>query len=873
MFLYRALLLLYPRGFRERYAADMERLVAEMLAAEPVWRRAALWFGVTWDTALQAVVERRADAIERRGRGGAGQPRRSPGERMRSIIQDLRLAGRGFVRQPGFTIAAVLTIAIGIGANAAVFSVMWQVLLKPLPFPHEDRLVMAWETWQGRDIINPVSPANFHYWKTRSRSFEALAAFNRYAGPMNLTGAGDPLQVEVGFVTHDFFGLLGVAPLAGRPFEAGDRREDSFVVLGEDLWRRRFGADPAVVGRSIELDGSSCLVIGVMPDQVTMAARPAGVWLLQSIPEDGTGGRFAHYLNVVGRLRPGVTLEQANADVGAVATWMAAEFPDSNRTLGARVVDLRGQLTREVRPALLVLSGGAAILLLLAGVNLTGLLVARQTGRARELAVRTAIGASRGRLVRQLLAEDLVLSCAGGAAGLLLGAWALSAMAHLAPALGGLRVRTAPDGVVTALVLALSVVSGLGFALVPAWRASTRPARDALATRGGQLVVSSRLRASFVALQVAMAVVLLVGAGLLVTSLVNVLRVDRGFDLERGLVADVSLPRAQYETAADQVRFFDQAIERIEALPGVERACAISRVPLAGTPGSMTYVPEGTTRSVGSLPLSATPGCFATLGVPLGRGRIFTENEPQPAAVVSASMARELWPGEDPVGKRMHMGLPDGRLFTVVGVVGDIHSVTLEGDVPRQVWMAPEAGIFPPSHLVVRTAVPPATMADAVRDAVRGLDASLPVANIRTMSDVTAKTLEERRFNLLLLGSFAAAALVLCSVGVYGLLAHLVAHRTHEIGVRVALGAPTHRVIALVVRDAALAVAAGTAAGLVTASALSPLVRHLLFGVSPTAAGLYVAVGLLVAIVAALAALVPARRAAGVDPVVALRAE
>ena len=361
---------------------------------------------------------------------------------------------------------AALTLALGIGANAAIFSVAWQVLLQPLPFPHENRLVTVWETWRGLDGVNPVSPANFEDWRARTRSFEALAAYNRFSDALNVTGAGEPIQIEAGWVTGNFFQTLGLAPVAGRAVQPADERGGGVIVLGERLWRTAFGASPSAVGRTIHLDGEPYEIVGVMPADATLGSRPADAWLPMALPGPGNSGRSAHFLGVVGRLRPAVTLAQANADLAAVATWAEAQHPDSNRGLGARAIGFRDTITRRARPTLLVLAGGAGLLLLIAGANLTGLLLARHVGRGRELAVRAALGASRGRLARQLMAEGLVLAALGGAGGLVAGAWALGAIAGLAPALVVRQVSPAPDAVVLAAIA------------VPRSRAAWRSAPD-----------------------------------------------------------------------------------------------------------------------------------------------------------------------------------------------------------------------------------------------------------------------------------------------------------------------------------------------------------------------------------------------------------
>ena len=791
------------------------------------------------------------------------------------MLNDLRYAFRSLRRSPGFTFLASLTLALGIGANAAIFNVAWQVLLKPLPFPDEDRLVVIWSAFGPNRRLNPVAPANYYDWVTGSRSFDAIAAYNLFSQESNLTGTGEPQQIRLVWVTEDFFRVLSIAPLLGRPILPSDGAENSgsVIVLTERLWRSVFGSDRSVVGRTVTVDGEPHEIVGVMPDAARIGTQTGDAWVRLPLRVQ-RGVRQAHFLSVVARMRPGVTLAQATDDVVAVSERSAREFPSVNAGLSARVVSLREHLAGGVRSTMLVLLGSAALVLLIACANITGLQLARQVARRREAAIRAAIGASRGRLIRSVLCEGFLLSFIGGYFGLLVAVWVVATLTHLAPAMFAREIAAYPDWAVVIYTTLIAIVSSVMFAAIPAWRSGSTSVQPALQSRSpGTESGGSRLRTLLVAVEVALAVVVLVGAALLVVSLARVLGVNPGFEFSRGLVVDLTLSGRQYAEVDARTRFFEQVIERVQSIPGVEGACVLNQAPLTDQRGGMTFVPEGQTRMIGALPLTASSGCLGVLRVPIKRGRTFQLTEPEPSIVLSEAVAREMWPNEDPIGKRVHLGLPDGRLLTVIGVAGDIRTASLESTYGNQVWIHHEAGIFTPRQLLIRTALDPSALAAGVRAEIRRLDPNLPVTRILTSAQVLSKSLEARRFNMLLLSGYAIVALALCSVGIYGLLTQIVGQRTHEIGVRMALGAHSRDVVRHILRGTAAGVVAGGLIGLLAAVLLSGVVRHMLFGISPTDPGLYATVIAVVLFVALAAAYAPARRATRIDPVIALRAQ
>ena len=676
-------------------------------------------------------------------------------------------------------------------------------------------------------------------------------------------------------MTPDLFKLFGLPPILGRPLVPADAAADkvSAIVLIESIWRSRFAADPSVIGRTVLLNGDPVEIVGVVPDAITIGTVHAEALAPFSLA-GAAGTRQAFYMGAIGRLRPGVTLAQANEDLQAISARAAVERPATNKDFSARASSFREALSNDIRPAVLMLACGAGLVLLIACANLAGLQLARHARRERDIAVRVALGATRWRIARALAVEGLVVATAGGYAGLTLGMWALATLEHFAPPAIARDIVVRPDVVVFAYTLAISIASGLAFSAWPGWRAATRPAARALGGRGvaGDRA-GTRIRMALVSGEVALAVIVLVGAALLVTSLVNVLRQDPGFEFDNGLVVDLGLPEKDYPSLDSQVRLFDQAIARIDTLPGVEGACVIYQAPLTGQRGGMTWVAEGETRVVGALPSAISPACIGLLRIPLLRGHVFAPNEAGSPVLISDSMARELFKGENPVGRRMHMGLPSGPLLTVAGVVGNIRSSALESKYSNQVWMSYSDPLFTPRQLLVRTTVPPASLANAVRSRVRELDPRLPVSNMKTMADLRAGQVAERRFSMQLLLEFAAVALVLCALGIYGLLAQITGHRTREIGVRLALGARPADVVRRIVGGTALAVMVGAAAGTGAALLLSRLVKGMLFGVSATDPAVYAAIVGMLTAVALLAAWVPARRAATLDPLIALRHE
>jgi putative ABC transport system permease protein len=792
---------------------------------------------------------------------------------------DLRYAIRTLTKSPGFTLAAVLTLALGIGANAALFSVINAVLLRPLPYRDPGRLVTLWESDARHGLDRePVSPPNYLDWRAQTRTLEDAAAY-RYWG-FAVTGAGEPERVTGARVSASLFPLLGVRLAAGRAFTADEDRFGSgaVAVISDALWRRRFGSEPGAVGRSVTLNGGSFTIVGVLPPDAGLP--DADVWVPLAVEPFALTQRGARSLTVVGRLRPGATLEQARAELHAIAGRTSAAFPAS-AGWDVAVVPLKDRLVAGVRPTLLLLWAAVGFVLLIACANLANLMVARAMAREQEMALRTALGAGRGRLVRQLLTESVLVALAGGAAGLLLAGLGVESLLRLSPSLPRTS-EVGVDGAVLVFTLALSIAAGLGFGLVPAWHAATTEPGRSL-KEGGRATEGKRLsafRSAAVASEVALALMLLFGAGLLVRSLTRLQAVDPGFQSSHVLTMSVSLPGSRYGEESRKAQFFGQLLDRVARLPGVAAAGVVSHLPLAGRGlNADVRADHGPETSMLADYVSATPGYFRAMGIPLLAGRQLGEGDgPQspPVVVISDRLARRLWPGQDPVGRRVAVGASIGADTSprvIVGVVGDVRASGLESEPGAAVYAPFAQNAWPTMSVVVRSSADPVQLAAAVRRQVLAQDPDQPVYAVRTLDDVLGASLASRRVQMLLLGAFALAALALAAVGVYGVVAQTVRRRTHEIGVRVALGAQRRDVLRLVVGRGMRPVGIGVLAGGVAAAATGRLLRGLLYGVTPADPTTFVAAAIFLAVIALVACVLPARRAVRVDPVVALRSE
>ncbi len=804
---------------------------------------------------------------------------------MRTLLQDVRHGARLLLRAPGFTIVAVAALAIGIGANTAIFSVVNTLLIQRLLYPEADRLAVVWEHNIPRDRKNNViSPGNFIHWRELNQSFASVAAVGMTFN-LTLTGRGEPVEVPFQYVTADFFTTIGVRPAFGRPFTAEeDRPRSRVVVISERLWKRRLDSDPGILQKGITLQGESYSVVGIMPPGFSFLDKKVDLWVPVGFSAESRTPR-GRWMVAVGRLKPGVTFEQAQRDMSRVHEELTRRFPDFNTGWTARVVPLREQLTGDIRRALYIMLGAVGFVLLIACANVANLLLARATARQRELAVRAALGAGRGRLVRQLLAESLVLAALGGAAGLLLAWWVLHLLrAVVAERLTIQRLEVVGiDAWVLAFTLVASLVCGLVFGLVPAFSAAGAGLNDALKEGGrtGSAARGRRARSAFVVVEVALALVLLVGAGLLVRSFVRVLGVDAGFDTDRTISMRVSLPGSRYADPPQRTQFFHRLFARIGAVPGVQSAGAVSFLPMVGLGAATRYDVVGQPNP----PKGQEHVCdvrvimgeyFKAMGIPLLRGRLFNELDPVDSTnkvIVNETLARRHWPNEDPIGKRIRISWNDVREDEIVGVVGDVRHQGLEA-APRSMTYWPHARFaYSSMTMALRTAGEPAPVVSAVSRIVREQDPNLAVADVQTMDEVIEKSVAERRLMMILLGIFAGAALVLAAVGIYGVIAYGVTQRTQEIGIRLALGAQQSDVLRMVVRQALVLALIGIVIGAAGAAALSRFMADLLFEVKPFDAMTYAAVSVALAAVALLAGFIPGRRATRVDPVVALRAE
>jgi predicted permease len=812
------------------------------------------------------------------------------GALLETVAQDARYGLRALAGVPGFTVAAVLALALGIGATTAIFSVVDAVLLRPLPYREPARLAVLLH--RGR---NPVAPANFLDWKRDASSFEAMGAADFWQA--NLTGVDTPERVKGLHVTANLLPMLGVPPLIGRlfaPDEDAPGREHT-VVLGYRLWQRRFGGDPSVLGRTVTLDGEAHTVVGVMPRGFEFPpfwARGAEMWAAMPLA-DRAANRSAQSLRVFGRLSPGTSLPKARAEIATLTGRLEQAYPGTNRDV--RVLSLEDVVVGDVRAALLVLLGAVAFVLLISCANVAHMLLARAATRHKEVALRVALGASRGRMIRQLLTESVLLASIGGLAGVVLAAAATRAVVAFGPADIPRLDTTVLDLRVLVFAVGVSFLTGIAFGLAPAVQASAPDLNRGLreSERGSTAGAGRhRLRRLLMASEVSLALVLLVGAGLMIRTFVALRGVDPGFRPDHVLTAVVSVTGSTAAAPGRRLGFYRDVLERVRAMPGVVSAGAINHLPLAGDVWGVPFAVEGRPRpAVGDSPhatfRAVLPGYFETMGLPLVRGRDFTDRDALGApgvVIVNEWTARRHWPGEDAIGRRITFDDLDKnpQWFTVTGVARD---------AARSDWAAPpEEEVYLPLlqsqrylespqpqytylTVVARTRSDPAALVPALREAVRSADRGVTLSEVQTMDEVVARATASPRFYLLLLGSFAAAALALAAVGIYGVMSYSVARRTNEIGIRMALGAQPGDVLRLVMREAVGVAALGGAAGLLIAMLLTRLMGGLLYGVGATDPVTFAAVGATLTFVALVATYVPARHAVRVDPLSALRAE
>jgi putative ABC transport system permease protein len=814
---------------------------------------------------------------------------------METLLKDLRYGIRMLLKKPAFTAVAVIALALGVGANTAIFSVVNAVLIKPLPFKDPDRLMMVWEENSKLGFPKDTpAPANFVDWREQNEVFEDMAAIADQT--FNLTGIDEPEKLEGQRVSASFFPMLGVAPALGRAFlpEEDRPQAERVVIMTHGLWQRRFGSDPGIIGKPLSLNGQSYTVVGVLPksfqfpDPFQTSTEEITLFVPIAFSSEEAGSRGGHYLLVYARAKPGVTVKQAQDNMNVIAARLQQQYPGTNTSVGAVVISLHEQIVGNIRPALLILLGAVGFVLLIACANVANLLLARAATRQKETAIRTALGATRGRLIAQLLTESILLAALGGAVGLLLAVIGMKLLVALMPATLSQAKNVDIDAKVLGFTLLVSLLTGVVFGLAPALQASRPDLNESLKEggKGTPGVARARVRSLLVISEVALALILLIGAGLLIKSFMRLRNVDAGFNSENLLTMKVVLPRLKYPDHARRTAFFDQLLERIGSLPGVQSAGVITNLPLTFKGNNNGIAIEGRPEPPpDEVPIVITrvisPEYFRTMKIPLLAGRQFSPQDRRDTTgvvIVSESTARQFWPGEDALGKRIKMGgfNSEAPWLSVVGIVRDVRQFELDIDPKPQVYFpytqVPYA-YMAPRDLVVRTAVDPLSLAAAVRSEVWAIDKEQPVSNISTMEQILYASVAQQRFNMLLFAIFAVVALVLAAVGIYGVISYSVTQRTHEIGVRMALGASSGDVMRLVVGQGFKLVSVGVAIGLAAAFVLTRFMQSMLFGVGATDPITFAAISAVLVAVAMLASYVPARRATKVDPMIALRYE
>jgi putative ABC transport system permease protein len=861
-----------PRRFRVRFRQEWE--------AELEYREALLarWDRLDWRNKLELLW---------RSLGAFWDALWLQRQRLEEdMFQDLRFGLRMLMKNPGFTLVAVLTLALGIGANTAIFSVVNALILRPLPYPDSERLVWVEEVSKKTNNSQPAWGAHFLDWQEHSQTLESIAAQD--GGTRTLTGAGEPERVEVGQISASFLQLLGVQPLpGGRNFSAAEDKPggDRVAILSHALWQRRYNGNQDIVGRSVTLNDANFTVIGVAPENFRYFQN-FDVWLPLALdPVAQLAGETRYYGTTVARLKPGVSIEQAQAEMDALSQRYEMTRPEGKSRIESRtrLVPLQDYLLGERRRPLLVLLGAVGLVLLIACANVANLLLARAGAREKELAIRGALGAERLRLARQLLTECLLLATAGSAAGLLLASWITGLIGSLnsTNALGemGRVAAITIDLRVLGFTLLITLVTGLLFGLLPALRLSRADLNVSLKEGGRGGLHGRGLRNALMVSEVALAIVLLIGAGLLIRSFVKLLDVDPGYRAENLLTAKIALP-PRYRDNSQRAQFYERILQRLAALPGVTSVGATSHLPLTGYNMGATLRVEGRAPHPGEREPSApiarvSPDYFRTMGISLRAGRLINDGDTQDApsvALLTETLARRLFPNEDPLGKRLSVA---GLAATIIGVVNDIRYTGLDGEVEQAVYLSyqqlPRSGM----SLVLRGAAEPSSLAPALRNAVREIDPALPIYDVMTMNErlSLSNSVAERRFNMLLLGCFAALALLLAGVGVYGVISYVVTQRTREVGIRMALGAQSADVLRLFIKQGMAMVALGVGLGIFGAFALMRVMKSLLFDVSANDPLTFACVAVLLSLVALAACYLPARRAARIDPLASLRRE
>ena len=806
---------------------------------------------------------------------------------MEALLSDVRYAIRNLIKRPGFTAIGVITLAIGIGANTAIFSFINALLLKPLPFPDLDRVVAVWEKVPSRGVErNEVTVADYLDWRAQNKTFEQLGIYRWWS--TNLTGADSPERVQGFQVTTNFLDIVGVKPVMGRGFlaEEGEPGKDAVALLTYNLWQRRFGADPNIVHQTISTNGTARTVIGVTPPEFNYPKGAEIYSPLAITPELGRSRLNQSYLGI-GRLKPGVSIQAAQADMDRIAGQLQKQYPESNTGRGVVIYPILKDTVRDYAMALWVMMAAVGFVLLIGCANVANLMLARATGRQREIALRAALGASRFRIVRLLLTESVVLGLAGGALGILVGYWGIDLIRTANP---GEAARFAAGwnhlGInlpVLMFTLVLSVMSGVLFGLAPAWQLSKPDLNSALKEGGRQGTSGShRLRALLVVSEVALSLMLLISAGLLIRSFLQLVKTDPGFNSANLLTMNLVLPGAKYKDEPQRAAFYSELVRRVEGLPGVESTAAVNHLPLGGSNSSNPFLIEGQPEPPPGQENDGryrvcTPNYFRTMGIVILKGRAFTDQDSAaapPVVIINETLARKYWPNTDPIDKRMRYPGPLDKYpwMQVVGVVQDVkHEMNLP--VTSEFYIPHAQDAWQSMVLVAKTKVDPAAMAAPIREQVWSIDKDQPVFDVHTMREVQAISLALYSFSSIMLSIFGGVALLLAAIGIYGVMSYAVTQRTQEIGIRMALGARAADVLKLVVRNGMWLAVVGAVVGLAGAYALTRLLASLLFGVTPTDSFTFLTVTAGLLLIALLACYLPAQRATKVDPLVALRYE